>query len=421
MTRLILEDINIVDGENAPRRGTLVVSGERIESVGKDPVAARPGDCTLALAGRTVMPGMILGHYHAAYWKMKAGTPLGLDAPAPLQALRAASNLKLALESGFTGVISAGAPNAIDPALKNAIAEGTIVGPHMIACSRDVSATGHSSDMSFPAHWDIRAKGGVNRADGADAFRRVVREEIKDGAEIIKLFVTRGHATGGTGAEWEMTREEFAAAVGAAHDRGVKVRAHIANRDAVLAAIDLGIHIVDHGDGFDDECIERSLARGTFVAPSLLYPKVVIAAMPGTPYTDLMIGPFEQMARDLPAISKAGVKLLIGDDYGAMFMDHGRYGEELTLYVNEIGIPALDVIRWATRNGAEAMGLGDQTGTLAPGKLADLVIVDGDPVADITILQDPARLLAVLKCGATVKGDLTALAPVPERTPAFAR
>jgi imidazolonepropionase-like amidohydrolase len=421
MTRLILKDANIVDGESAPRRGTLIVSGERIESVGEAPGDARPGDCTVALAGRTVMPGMILGHYHAAYWRMKAGTPLGLDAPAPLQTLRAASNLRLALESGFTGVISAGAPNAIDPALKAAIAEGTIVGPHMIACSRDVSATGHSSDMSFPAHWDIRAKGGVSRADGADAFRRVVREEIKDGAEIIKLFVTRGHATGGTGAEWEMTREEFAAAAGAAHDRGVKVRAHIANRDAVLAAIDLAIHIVDHGDGFDDECIERSLRRGTFLAPSLLYPKVVIAAMPGTPYTDLMIPPFEQMARDLPAINKAGVKLLIGDDYGAMFMDHGRYAEELALYVREIGIPALDVIRWATKNGAEAMGLGDQTGTLAPGKLADLVVVDGDPVADITILQNPARLLAVLKCGAVVKGELTALVPVSERTPAFVR
>jgi imidazolonepropionase-like amidohydrolase len=424
MTRLILQDATIIDGENAPRRGTLVISGDRIEAVGAAPVEAGPGDRVVALGGRTVMPGMILGHYHAAYWKMKAGTPLGLDAPTPLQALRAASNLQLALESGFTGVISAGAPNAIDPALKAAIAEGTIKGPHMVACSRDVSATGHSSDMSFPAHWDIRAKGGVNRADGADAFRRVVREEIKDGAEIIKLFVTRGHATGGTGGEWEMTREEFAAAVGAAHDRGVKVRAHIANRDAVLAAIDLGIHIVDHGDGFDDECVERSLERGTFLTPSLLYPKVVIAAMPGTPYTDLMVAPFEQMARDLPAINKAGVKLLIGDDYGAMFMDHGRYAEELALYVNEVGIPPLDVIRWATKNGAEAMGLGDQTGTLAAGKLADLVVVNGDPLADITILQDRARLLAVFKCGEAVTDQLGTLEPQragTERAPAFAK
>jgi imidazolonepropionase-like amidohydrolase len=424
MTRLILQDATIIDGENAPRRGTLVVAGDRIESVGAAPIEPRPGDRVVALGGRTVMPGMVLGHYHAAYWKMKAGTPLGLDAPTPLQALRAASNLRLALEGGFTGVIGAGSPNGIDAALKAAIVEGTLTGPHMVACSRDVSATGHSSDMSYPSHWAIGVKGGINIANGADAFRRAVREEAKDGAEIIKLFVTRGHATGGTGHEMEITREEFAAAVGAAHDRGVKVRAHIANRDAILMALDLGIHIVDHGDGFDAECIERSLKQEVYLTPSLLYPKVVIAAMPGTPYTDLMIEPYEQMARDLPAINKAGVKILLGDDYGAMFMDHGRYAEELALYVNEIGIPPLDVIRWATKNGAEAMSLGDQTGTLAPGKLADIVVVDGDPLADITILQDRARLLAVFKCGEAVTDQLGTLETRPadaERAPAFAK
>jgi imidazolonepropionase-like amidohydrolase len=222
----------------------------------------------------------------------------------------------------------------------------------------------------------------------------------------------------------EITREEFAAAVCAAHDRGIKVRAHIANRDAILMALELGIHIVDHGDGFDNECIERSLRQEVYLTPSLLYPKVVIAAMPGTPYTDLMVGPYEQMARDLPAINKAGVKILLGDDYGAMFMDHGRYAEELALYVNEIGIPALDVIRWATKNGAEAMGLGDETGTLAAGKLADLVVIDGDPVADITILQDQTRILEVLKCGIAAKDTLATLEQQDaqaDRTPAFAK
>jgi imidazolonepropionase-like amidohydrolase len=409
MTRLILTDTNIVDGENAARRGTLVIAGGRIEAASEAPVEARLGDRTIALGGRTVMPGMVLGHYHAGYWKMRPGAPLGLDAPTPLQTLRAASNVKLALESGFTGIIGAGSPNGIDAGLKAAIAEGTIIGPRMIACSRDVSATGHSSDLSYPSHWAIGVKGGINRADGADSFRRAVREEIKDGAEIIKLFVTRGHATGGTGHEMEMTRDEFAAAVEAAHHRGAKIRAHIANRDAILMALDLGIHIIDHGDGFDEQCIERSLAQEVYLTPSLLYPKVVIGAMPGTPYTDLMIEPYEQMKRDLPAINAAGVKILIGDDYGAMFMDHGRYAEELALYVNDVGIPALDVIRWATRNGAEAMGLGDETGTLTPGKLADLVVIDGDPVSDITILQDPARIIEVFKGGVAVKNGLAAL------------
>ena len=410
MARLIFQDGRIIDGENPPRRATLVVAGDRIESISDRPPPTQPGDRVIALEGRTVMPGMILGHYHAAYWNMGGSrAPLGLDAPPSLMALRAADNVRLALECGFTGVISAGTPHAIDAALKAAIAEGTIKGPHIMACSRDVSSTGHSADKSFPSYWGIGAKGSINRADGPDAFRRAVREEIKDGAEIIKIFATGGHATGDQGSVWEITREEFAAAVDAASQRNVKTRAHLANRDAVLFALDIGVHIIDHGDGFDDTCIERILECGAYLAPSLFFPKQMMAVMPGVPYTDMMIPEYEAMAKILPRANAAGVKLLIGDDYGAMGCAHGRYAEELALYVNEVGIPALDVIRWATKNGAEAMGLGEQTGTLAPGKLADLLVVDGDPIDDIAILQDRARILAILKCGEAIKDDLSAL------------
>lgn len=400
MARLILEDATIVDGENPPRRGDLVIAGDRIEAVGERAGNARPGDRVVALAGRTVMPGMILGHYHAGYWNMGLGNaPLGLDAPAPLQAVRAASNLKTALECGFTGVIGAGSPNGIDACMKAAIAEGTIAGPRIMAGSRDVSSTGHSSDKSFPSHWQIGAKGGLNVADGPDAFRRVVREEIKDGAEIIKIFATDGHATGGDGTGLEISRDEFSAAVEAAHERRVKTRAHIANRDAILFALDLGVHIIDHGDGFDEACIEHMLQTGAYLTPSMFFPKVMMETLPGNPFTELMKLPYVEMADILPIANRAGVKLLIGDDYGAGACTHGRYAEELELYVNEVGIPALDVIRWATKHGAEAMGLGEETGTLAAGKLADLVVVDGDPLADITILQDRSRILAVLKGG----------------------
>lgn len=409
MARLILEDATIVDGDNPPRRGDVVIAGDRIEALGEGVANARGGDRVVVLSGRTVMPGMILGHYHPAYWNMGLGNaPLGLDAPAPLQAVRAASNLKLALESGFTGVIGAGSPNGIDACMKSAIAEGTITGPRMMTGSRDVSSTGHSSDKSYPSHWQIGAKGGLNRADGPDAFRRAVREEIKDGAEIIKIFATDGHATGGDGSGLEISKEEFAAAVEAAHERKAKTRAHIANRNSILHALDLGVHIIDHGDGFDEACIERILEKGAYLTPSMFFPKVMMMALPGNPFTELMKLPYVEMAEILPIANRAGVKLLIGDDYGAGPCTHGRYAEELELYVNEVGIPAIDVIRWATKNGAEAMGLGEETGTLEAGKLADLVVVDGDPLEDITILQDRSRILAVLKGG---EAAVDALAP----------
>lgn len=415
MARLILNNATILDGDNPARPGALVIAGERIESVGEAPVAPQTGDRVVDLGGRTVMPGMINSHFHAGYWNMGlGGAPLGLDAPTPLQSVRAAANLKLALECGFTGVIGAGAPHGIDACMKQAIAEGTIPGPRIMAGSRDVSSTGHSADQSYPTHWQVGAKGAINVADGADGFRRAVREEVKMGAEIIKVFATDGHATGGDGSGWAISRAEFAAAVEAADERKVKVRSHIANREAILYALDLGVHIIDHGDGFDDACIERIMATGAYLTPSLFFPRVMMDALPGNPFTELMKAPYAAMAEVLPRANAAGVNLLIGDDYGAAGCTHGRYAEELALYVNGIGIPALDVIRWATRNGARAMGLGDQTGTLEPGKLADLLVVDGDPLADITVLQDRAKLLAVVKGGDAFVDNLAAL----ERTPA---
>lgn len=167
--------------------------------------------------------------------------------------------------------------------------------------------------------------------------------------------------------------------------------------------MELGVHIVDHGDGLNDLCIDKLVESGTFLTPSLLFPKEVMKIMAGQPFAEAMRADWDAMAAILPKANAAGVKLLIGDDYGAFSLTHGRYAEELALYVNEIGIPALDVIRWATKHGAEAMGT--DAGLIAPGRLADLIVIDGDPLADITVLQDPAKILTVLKGGEPVKDN----------------
>ena len=173
-----------------------------------------------------------------------------------------------------------------------------------------------------------------------------------------------------------------------------------------------GVHIIDHGDGFDARCIDAILAKGSFLVPSLWFPKRMMTIAPGTAYAESLKPDYEAMAAILPAINKAGVKLLTGDDFGARGVNHGTYAEELILYVTEIGIPALDVIRWATKNGAEATGMGDRLGTIEPGKLADLLVVDGDPSADITVLRDRARLRAIMLGGNFVKDELATLAGV---------
>lgn len=407
MSRIIFTNANLLDGNHPARAATLVIEGERIRDISVGSVETGPEDVVIDLQGKTVMPGMVQAHFHAAYWQAgNSGKPLGLEVHPSQTALRAAANFQTALQCGFTGTIGAGCPHAIDAAMKLAIAEGAQVGPRIMAGSRDISSTGHSGDMSYPSWMQIGAAGGVHIADGPEEIRRVVRLEAKNGAEIVKLFATRGHGTGGSGSEWDLAPEEIEMAVRTASARGIKARAHAANRDAILLCLNSGVHIIDHGDGFDEVCQERILDKGAFLVPSLWYPKRMMTIAPGIPYTEAMKPDYEAMARLLPELNKAGVKLLIGDDYGAQGVDHGTYAEELILYVEELGIPALDVIRWATRHGAEAMGLGDQTGTVEVGKLADLLVINGDPSIDIKLLRDRSNLCAIMLGGKFVKNDI---------------
>jgi imidazolonepropionase-like amidohydrolase len=417
LERLILANANILDGERPARLGSVVIAGERIEAVLEAPAGPAPqsGERVIDLGGRTVMPGMVLAHYHASY--LDLGTipaPFGLDAPAAVQTLRAAKHYRMALELGFTGIISAGAPHGIDAAMKLAIAEGTSIGPRIMACGRDVSTTGHSNDLSYPSHWQVGATGGIAICDGPNEFRRAVRREIKDGSDIIKVFATGGHGVRTPAEHWQISPEELSMVIRTADERHAKVRAHLAFRDAILCAIELGIHIVDHGDGFDDACIEAAVKRGTFLVPSLHFPRTMMSIAPGTPYAESMRSEYEEMIANLSRIDAAGVPILLGDDYGARGFPHGRYAEELALYVEEAGISELAVIRWATVNGAAAMGLADQCGRVAAGMLADLLVVDGDPSRDIRLLCDRDKLVAVIKGGVAYKDEFSRLATSQE-------
>jgi imidazolonepropionase-like amidohydrolase len=166
--------------------------------------------------------------------------------------------------------------------------------------------------------------------------------------------------------------------------------------------------VIDHGDGMDDECIERIVASGTPVVPSMMFPTRFLESMGGASlgFTDSMKEDIDAMAAVLPRANSAGMRLVLGDDYGAIGFPHGHYGEELAYYADDIGIPALDVIRWATKHGAELMGREHELGTVTEGKLADLVVVDGDPVADLNLLADPGNLLAVVQGGRLAKDHL---------------
>ena len=252
------------------------------------------------------------------------------------------------------------------------------------------------------------APGAVRLCDGADQFRYGVRDEIKRGARVIKLFVTGGHGTTAPKDRIEMTREELGAAIEAAHQRGVLIRAHLVNKPAIMMALELGIDIVDHCDEMDDEVISALVETRAFVVPSLHFPKHFLAFMgSGLGFAaDAIKADLEHMYSVLPKAQAAGVRFVLGDDYGAIGFPHGAYGGEFPLYVDDAGLSPLDVIGWATRNGAELMGRGHDLGTVEPGKLADLLIVDGDPSTDISVLADPGNIVTVIKGGDVVHGAL---------------
>jgi imidazolonepropionase-like amidohydrolase len=403
--RTILRNANVLTGDKHLGKATVVIEGNRIVSVGDAPAKAKPGDRDVDLAGKTVMPGLITSHYHASYWNI-GGSPLpfGLEVPPALHVAHAIHNLGVTLDCGFTSAISAGAPYAIDASMKLAMDEGIVRGPRLVACGNDLSSTGHSNDMTHPWFYELGNPGSIRRCDSPGEYRKGVRAEVKAGSEMIKLFVTGGHGVASPKERMEMSKKELKAAIDTARERGVGTRGHIANRDTILLALKLGMDIIDHGDGFDEECIEAMVGTSQSLVPSIFFPQQVLENWDISTKA-AMQADFDEMAAIIPRANAAGVRILLGDDYGAIGVPHGRYAEELALYV-AIGIPALDVIRWGTKYGAEAMNRGGELGTLEAGKLADLLVVDGDPLKDIALCATPDRLLAIVKDGVFMKDRL---------------
>ncbi|MCB0996800.1 MAG: amidohydrolase family protein [Acidimicrobiales bacterium] len=405
MGRIFFTGANLLDGARAAVAGTtVVVDGQHISFVGPDTDA--PGvdaaDTVVTLDGATLMPGMVSGHFHTTYHDVGAvPAPFGLEHPPAFQAYRALVNVQTALSWGYTAVVGASAAFDVDASLRAAIEQGLVEGPRLVPASRDLITRGDSND-TLPWWYEASAQGVVRVCDGPEEFRRATRDEIARGAHIVKVYVTGGHGVTLPKNTVSLEPDELAAVMRAAHGRGRRVRAHVATRDAILMCVDLGVDVIDHADGMDDACIAAMVDAGSVVVPSLLLPLTMLELMGNADtygFLSETAADVAQMCEILPAADAAGVCIAVGDDYGASVLPHGAYSKELAAYVEHVGVDPLTVLRWATVNGAALFGRPDDLGRVEVGRLADLVVVDGDPSADISVLTERRNLRHVVKDG----------------------
>jgi imidazolonepropionase-like amidohydrolase len=404
---------SVFDGKGATRVGqTVVIEGGKIRGVGQG--EAPSGAQIIDLEGRTLMPGLTIGHWHGEYENIgpplfssgRGGVGIGTEEPPLVLGLMAARSLQTALMSGVTRIISGACGNDADWQLKLAIERGLFDGPRLTACSRHVITTGDYEDR---CHWwkadmmsdGIRRIGGNVIADGPEQVAKAVRQEILRGAEVIKLLATGGHGFAETDGYRGMSREELRIAVQTAHERGVRVRAHVCSVKGILECLEVGVDIIDHADAMNDECIEAMLKNNAILVPSMLFSKLVSYGGVGAPTpgreADMA---WDNMSTMLAKANAAGVTIVPGDDFGAQGMEHelGVYVRELLVYIQDMGIPAADVLRWATSNGAK-LGLDAEGGEIAEGKTADIVVINGNPVENMSLLGDPESNLDVVMVG----------------------
>jgi imidazolonepropionase-like amidohydrolase len=405
MARTVFKNANLLDGNHpAKPDSTIVVEGNRITIVASGSVDSTADDKEINCTGLTVMPGMVTGHYHSTYHKLvnEYMPPLGLDYPPAYQALIGAYNVRLALEAGFTAVVGANASSDVDASLVQGIAEGLIVGPRVVAASRELITSSDSNDL-IPWWWDSQSlTSGTRICNGPEEFRRGVRDEIKRGAEMIKLFASGGHGVRLPVDLCPLTQEELNAAVETAHSLGKRARAHVASKRGLMMCFEAGIDVIDHGDEIDDECIKIMAEREIPWIPSIHGIFRVLELMgdadPKTGFKSEFGRIFRRTAETIPAAVEGGVKVCLGDDYGSTVLAHGAYGRELGMFGQWVGVPPLEIIRWATVNGGALVGL-DDLGRIEQGALADIVVVNGNPLDDLDLLGDVENIRVVMRDG----------------------
>jgi imidazolonepropionase-like amidohydrolase len=380
----------------------VVIEGDKIVSIG--PVAdlkAAPGDNVIDLSQATVLPGLIDAHTHLTMDPKDAGyESLGISIPR--QALVGARNARLTLEAGFTTVRNVGASGFSDVALRDAINAGDVPGPRMMVSGPPLGITGGHCDENLLAPEFHAVGDGV--ADGVAAVQHRVRENIKYGVDLIKVCATGGVLSKGDNPQAsQYTLEEMKAIVADAHRLGRRVAAHAHGAQGILWASQAGVDSIEHGSYIDDAGIAEMKKNGTYLVPTLYLGDWFLDNAERLHVPPEMLAKARVIVpvarRNVAHAFASGVKVAFGTD--AAVYPHGLNAREFAAMV-KLGLTPLQSIQAATINDADLLGWPDKVGALEPGKWADIIAVNGDPLQDVTTLE---RVRFVMKGGGVVKNE----------------
>jgi imidazolonepropionase-like amidohydrolase len=416
----IIHNGRLIDGTGRPAvpAAKLVVTDGRITYAGTAAAApaAPPHAAWIDAGGGTILPGLVEAHFHATYFNVEKLEDLDIKYPVEYVSLLAAVNCRLALECGYTAARSGGCLFNCDVWLAKAIDNDLIPGPRLSASGREICSAGGLMDWN-PDFRRIGMDGLVFCINGVEDARRAVRALVKDGVAWVKTYPTGDAAWPDVNDHHTlcMTFEEMHAVVATAHNHKLKVTGHCRATEGIKNALRAGYDCVEHATFIDDEGLDLLLARDVPVVPGLQFEQASVDRGAEFGLSRRVIAGHQETldggAESCRRILAAGGRLGMGGDYGFGWNPHGDYAKELTFFVRHVGLDPLTVITCATKTGAEIMGRGDEIGTLEPGKLADVLVVDGDPLADIAVLEERTRFIAVMQGGIVKAGRLAAPFP----------
>jgi imidazolonepropionase-like amidohydrolase len=419
MARTLFTNVSIFDGSGAkPYPGEVLVQGNRINAVakGKDQIDKSQAEGVVDGGGATLMPGLTEGHAHISYTNCAALRDIG-NVPTEEHMLITSYNAKLLLDSGFTSAFSAASSKPrLDIVLRNEINAGRLPGPRMKAASPEITATGGLGDerQIHMHHTGIEII-----ADGPVEVRRAVRMMIREGVDTIKVNISGDNFVRPRFSEaLAYTDEEVAAAADQANEWGVWLACHARANTAVKMALRHNFRVIYHCDFADEEALDMLEAKKNevFVAPAIgiVYATAYEASAWGiTKEVAEHMGMFASLERSCEVYKKMrqrGIRVLPGGDYGFAWNPIGANARDFEHFVNLFGYTPAETLMAATKYGGEIMGMGNELGLVKEGYLADLIMIDGDPVKDVTLFQDRDNILMIMKDGAYHK------APLPRRS-----